>query len=111
MTTNKAYSQTLRQIAQLDDSLALVIQAVAHSKAKHNFYSAMAKDPANFIKRWLSSQQRDLEVIVGEASRGGGEDGSGPEFHRGGDAGVWNTPVVREAVRYMLARPDATAQR
>ena len=111
LTKNPAYNQSLHQIAQLDESLALVIQAIAHSKAKHTFYSAMAKDPVNFVKRWMSSQQRDLETIMGEATRGGGEDASGPEFQRGGDDGVWNSTVVKEAVRYMLARPEATAQR
>lgn len=111
LTSNPAYSQTLRQIAQYDDSLALIIQAIAHSKAKHNFYTAMSKDPSNFVKRWISSQKRDLEMILGEATRGGGEDASGPEFQRGGDAGVWDSPAVRDTVRYMLARPEATAAR
>ena len=106
MSQNPDYHTSLKQIAQLDDSLAVIIQAIAHSKAKHIFYKSMSKDPVNFIKRWLSSQKRDLEVILGEATRGGGEDGSGREFERGGDQGMWDTPVVKEAVRYMLAKPE-----
>jgi SWI/SNF-related matrix-associated actin-dependent regulator of chromatin subfamily D len=105
---NPNYHNSLRQIAQLDDSLAVLIQAIQHSKAKHTFYKAMQKDPANFVKRWMSSQRRDLEVILGEASRGGGEDGSGPEFAKGGKDGVWDTEVVKEAVRYMLAKPQVS---
>ena len=106
-TADPRYSTSIRQIGLLDDQLTLVIQAIMHSKARHSFYSSMAEDPVTFIRRWLKSQRRDLETILGEANRGGGEDASGPEFRRGGSEGVWNAPVVREAVRYMLAKPDA----
>jgi SWI/SNF-related matrix-associated actin-dependent regulator of chromatin subfamily D len=110
MTHNPEYPATLRQISQLDDQLAIIIQALAHSKAKHSFYKSMQGDPVNFVKRWMSSQKRDLEVILGEATRGGGEDGSAPEFQRGGSEGVWGTQVVKEAVRYKLAK-DVTPRR
>jgi len=93
MTQNPEYAIGLRQIAQLDDALAVIVQAIQHSKAKHTFYRSMAKDPVNFIRRWMSSQKRDLEVIMGEATRGGGEDGSGIEFQRGGSKGMWDSPV------------------
>lgn len=111
LTSNPQYAASIRQINALDDQLSLVTQALTHSKAKHAFYTALSKDPATFIRRWLNSQRRDLETILGEATRGGGEDGSGPEFRRGGTSSVWETPVAREAVRYMLAKPDAAAAR
>ena len=104
MTENPEYMATLRQISQLDDQLAVIIQALGHSKAKHSFYKSLQTDPVNFIKRWMSSQKRDLEVILGEATRGGGEDGSGPEFQKGGSEGVWGSQIVKEAVRYRLAK-------
>jgi SWI/SNF-related matrix-associated actin-dependent regulator of chromatin subfamily D len=109
LTSNPQYPASLRQIGVLDDQLALIIQALMHSKARHSFYTALSEDPATFVRRWLRSQRRDLETILGEAVRGGGEDGSGPEFRRGGTNSAWNAPVAREAVRYMLARPDASA--
>lgn len=109
LTSNPQYAASIRQISLLDDQLALIIQALMHSKARHSFYTALSKDPANFIRRWLNSQRRDLETILGEATRGGGEDGNAPEFRRGGDNSVWNAPVAREAVRYMLAKPEAAA--
>jgi SWI/SNF-related matrix-associated actin-dependent regulator of chromatin subfamily D len=108
LTSNPQYATSIRQISLLDDQLSLIIQALMHSKARHSFYTALSKDPATFIRRWLNSQRRDLEMILGEAARGGGEDGSGPEFRRGGTNSVWSAPVAREAVRYMLAKPDAT---
>jgi SWI/SNF-related matrix-associated actin-dependent regulator of chromatin subfamily D len=110
MTHNPEYPAALRQISQLDDQLAAIIQALAHSKAKHSFYKSMQSDPVNFVKRWMSSQKRDLEVILGEATRGGGEDGNAPEFQRGGSGGIWGTQAVKEAVRYKLAK-DVTPRR
>lgn len=108
LTQNPQYAAGMRQIAVLDDQLALIIQALTHSRAKHAFYTALSKDPVNFIRRWMNSQRRDLETILGEATRGGGEDGCGPEFRRGGSNSIWDTPAAREAVRYMLAKPDAS---
>jgi len=106
MTQNSEYHASLRKIAELDDQLAVIIQAIHHSKARHTFFKNMAKDPAGFVTKWLASQRRDLEVLLGEATRGGGEDGSGPEFARGGKDGVWDSDATREAVRYMLAKPQ-----
>ncbi|OJJ47580.1 hypothetical protein ASPZODRAFT_151065 [Penicilliopsis zonata CBS 506.65] len=111
LTQDPQYATSLRQITALDDQLALIVQALTHSRARHSFYTALSKDPVTFLRRWLNSQRRDLETILGEATRGGGEDGSGPEFRRGGSEGVWDTPVAREAVRYMLAKPEAAAAR
>jgi len=111
LTQNSQYTAGMHRIASLDDQVALIVQALTHSRAKHSFYTALSKDPANFVKRWINSQRRDMETILGEATRGGGEDGSGPEFRRGGAGGAWDTPVAREAVRYMLAKPEAMGLR
>ncbi|PGH10905.1 hypothetical protein AJ80_07348 [Polytolypa hystricis UAMH7299] len=112
LTTSPAYPTMLRQCASLDDQLALIVQATNHSKARHAFFNQLALDPARFVRRWNASQRRDLEVIMGEATRGGGggigaagEDYGRPEFRRGGDQGAWDSVVAREAVRYMLAKP------
>ena len=109
LTQNPAYTAGLRQISSFDDQIALIVQALTHSRARHSFYTALSKDPANFVRRWINSQRRDLETIVGEATRGGGEDGSGPEFRYGGVDGPWDSDVAKEAVRYMLAKPEAQA--
>ncbi|KAL4933665.1 uncharacterized protein BDV17DRAFT_278839 [Aspergillus undulatus] len=111
LTQNPQYTAGMRQITQLDDQVALIIQALTHSRAKHSFFTALSKDPATFVRRWINSQRRDLETILGEAGRGGGEDGSGAEFRRGGEESVWDTVVAHEAVRYMLAKPEAVMGR
>ncbi|KAJ5760197.1 hypothetical protein N7520_007353 [Penicillium odoratum] len=106
---NPQYTSVMRQISTLDDQVALIVQALTNSRARHAFFTALSKDPANFVKRWVNSQRRDLESILGDINSGG--DASGPEFRRGGENSVWNSAVANEAVRYMLAKPDAAGAR
>ncbi|KAK4122528.1 hypothetical protein N657DRAFT_575173 [Parathielavia appendiculata] len=101
---NPSYAAMLKEVALLDDQLATIVQAVAHSKAKHTFLASMADDPVGFVRAWLSSQKRDLEIIMGEATRGGGEDAAGDEWRRGGRDSIWATPNARESVNVLLAK-------
>ena len=102
-TQNPATAANLRQIALLDDQLAVIIQAIQHHKAKHTFFKNFAKDPVAFVQKWYASQQHDLSVLLGEAEKG---DVAGLEFAKGGKEGVWGSDVVSEAVRYRLAKAD-----
>ena len=43
-----------------------------------------------------------MEVISGEATRGGGEDASGDEWRRGGKDGIWGSENVRESVNLIV---------
>ncbi|KAL2411322.1 SWI/SNF and RSC complexes subunit ssr3 [Exophiala dermatitidis] len=108
MTQNPNHQAQLRQIADLDDQIAVLVQAIHHHKARHDFFSAMAKDPVAFSKKWLASQKKDLSVILAEAEKG---DFSGLEFDQSGEDGVWNSDLVKEAVRYRLAKQDAGSGR
>ena len=104
VSQNPQHAATLKEIATLDEQLATIVQAVAHSKAKHAFLESMERDPVGFVKGWLSSQKRDLEVVMGEAPRGGGEDATGDEWRRGGRDSVWATGNARESVNVLLAK-------
>ncbi|ETN44172.1 uncharacterized protein HMPREF1541_10722 [Cyphellophora europaea CBS 101466] len=104
ITSSSQTAQNLRQINTIDEQLAVVIQAIQHHKAKHTFYKNFNRDPVGFLKKWHSSQQRDLSVILGEMERG---DVAGLEFAKGGSDGVWGSDIVGEAVRYKLARGEA----
>ncbi|KAL2352703.1 SWI-SNF complex subunit [Cryomyces antarcticus] len=100
-----SYLSTLTAISSLDDALALTIQKINQTNAKRKFFESLAREPAGFVKRWISSQKRDLEVIAGEAGRAGGEDGSiGEEFRRGGRESVWGGEIARESVGLWLAK-------
>jgi SWI/SNF-related matrix-associated actin-dependent regulator of chromatin subfamily D len=101
---NPAYGNNLREIASLNDHLALLVQTITNSKSKHTFFDALSKNPTEFIAKWLSSQKRDLEVISGEATRGGGEDASGDEWRRGGKESIWGSENVRESVNLLVGQ-------
>lgn len=107
--TSKSHLADLHSIVRTDDDLALLVQKLNQTNAKRKFYENLAKDPASFVKRWVSSQQRDLEVILAEATRGGGsgglgEEGASEEWRKGGEGGLWGSQVARESVGLWLAR-------
>jgi SWI/SNF-related matrix-associated actin-dependent regulator of chromatin subfamily D len=102
--SNPTYAHNLREIAALNDHLALLVQKVTNSKSKHTFFDSLSKNPTEFIAKWLSSQKRDLEVIAGEATRGGGEDASGDEWRRGGKNSIWGSENVRESVNLIVGQ-------
>lgn len=108
--SNPAYASMLKDVSTQDDQLATLVQAIHVSKAKHAFLTALSEDPANFVKNWLSSQKRDLEVVMGEAIRGG-EDASGDEWRKGGADSVWSTINAKESVSMMLAKQPQHVQR
>ncbi|KAI9746163.1 MAG: SWI/SNF complex component snf12 [Claussenomyces sp. TS43310] len=104
--TNPSYPTILREVGSLNDQLAILVQALGQSKAKHTFFTSLSRDPGVFVRKWISSQRRDLEVMMGEVTRGGGEDASGEEFRRGGKDSIWCSGHVRESVNLLLsARP------
>ncbi|KAG9257657.1 SWI/SNF complex protein [Emericellopsis atlantica] len=102
--TNPQYVTMLKEVNGLDDQLARLVQAVSVSKAKHTFFTALSEDPANFIINWMSSQKRDLDIVMGETSRGGGDRIHSDEWRRGGSNSVWTTQNARESVNVLLSK-------
>jgi len=80
---------------------------IGNSKSKHTFFDAFSKNPTEFIGKWLSSQKRDLDIIAGEAIRGG-EDANGDEWRRGGENGIWGSDTVRESVNLIVGTKPRT---
>jgi hypothetical protein len=104
LLNNPQYATMLKEVTSLDEQLARIVQATAVSKAKHSFFTSLSQDPANFVRNWLSSQKRDLDVIMGESLRGGADNISGDEWRRGGSSGVWGTQNARESVNVLLSK-------
>ena len=107
-------AETLQALVQLDDQIALTIQAMSNSKAKHAFLDSLSRDPANFVKRWISSQRRDLAIILGEAGRGNAEAGNISEAWRSDE--TWKETVhggkkIREGVGMWLNAKDRDDER
>ena len=104
LLSNPQYAAMLRDVTSLDDQLARIVQAISLSKAKHTFLTSLQEDPANFVRNWLSSQKRDLDVIMGESTRGGNDNIGGDEWRRGGRNSVWATQNARESVNVLLSK-------
>lgn len=104
LINNPQYATMLKEVTGLDEQLARLVQAIAVSKAKQSFFTSLSQDPATFVRNWLSSQKRDLEIIMGEASRGGGDNATGDEWRQGGKASVWATENARESVNVLLSK-------
>ena len=104
LINNPSYATMLKEVTGLDDQLARLVQAISVSKAKHDFFTSLSDDPTKFVRNWLSSQKRDLDVILGEATRGGGEAATGDEWRRGGKDGVWGTQNAKESVNVLLSK-------
>ncbi|KAK0257192.1 hypothetical protein B0A54_13484 [Friedmanniomyces endolithicus] len=107
--TSKTHLATLRSIVQTDDDLAVLVQKIQSTNGKRKFYDSLSRDPANFVRRWVGSQGRDLGVIAAEGGgRGGGGSGDdaglGEEWRRGGEDGIWGGVGAREGVGMWLAR-------
>ncbi|KAK0626933.1 hypothetical protein B0T14DRAFT_424681 [Immersiella caudata] len=98
------YASMLKKVADIDKDLGVLVQAIATHKAKHTFLTSMCDDPVHFVRSWLSSQKRDLEVITGEATRGGGETATGDEWRKGGRDSIWNTANARESINVLLSK-------
>ena len=101
---NQTHTAELQTLVRTDDDLALLVQKIHNTNAKRKFYDNLGKDPASFVKRWFSSQMRDQEVILAENMRGGGDDGPGELYSRGGKEGLWASQQAQESVGLWLAR-------
>ncbi len=99
--------QSLKQLSAYDEHLALLVQALGASQRKYQFLDGYKRDPVTFVKRWMASQKRDLEVVLGESGRFEGDVpgmGLGGEWRRGGQGGVWGSKLVREGVGLMVQK-------
>lgn len=111
LLTDSSQQVDLKAMTAIDDDIALLVQKMNNVNAKRHFYEDLALDPTQFIKRWMSSQQRDLEVVLAEGGRGVGdtrEDGMPMDvFRTGGTQGIWGGDLARESVGLWLARNKA----
>lgn len=60
-------TQTQKEIMGLDDKIVQCVQSINNSKIKRDFLVQFSKEPVEFINKWIASQARDLEVILGES--------------------------------------------
>ncbi|KAF8588121.1 SWI/SNF complex 60 kDa subunit [Ramaria rubella] len=65
MTAVHAPGESAKQLAALDEEIAIAAQSIRSSKTKLDFLNAFAADPRAFVQTWLASQSRDLDVVLG----------------------------------------------
>ncbi|KIJ41033.1 hypothetical protein M422DRAFT_209501 [Sphaerobolus stellatus SS14] len=58
-------TEIVKQVATIDEELAIAAQSIRNSKLKLDFLKSLSSDPASFVQTWLSSQSRDLDIILG----------------------------------------------
>lgn len=91
-------AQLLKDITLSEDRITRVIQSIRNARSKRDFLLEFAQDPATFIQRWVASQTRDLETILGE-------DHINVEARRRSD--FYQKDWVREAVLHYLNKKVA----
>lgn len=96
---SKAHIDSLKTLVKMDEDLALLVAKINETNAKRKFYDNLSNDPYIYVNRWVSSQQRDLEIFLTEAYHGS-EDG---EYKRYANS-VWDSTVAKESVGLWLAR-------
>ncbi|KAG9095886.1 SWI/SNF complex component snf12 [Ceratobasidium sp. 370] len=89
------------EIQALEDKISQIIAQITSLSLKREFCKSCAADPQRFIHRWIESQARDLDTILGQ----GGMAGSGnakPQVGLGDEdlrrSEFFRLPWVREAI-------------
>lgn len=88
-----AATQPQKDIMGLDDKIVQCVQSINNSKIKRDFLTQFSRNPIEFINKWISSQARDLEAILGE-TKVNLEDVRQTDFYK--------QPWVKEAVFHYL---------
>jgi len=102
MASVVASTATQKQIMDLDEKIVQHVASVNNSKIKRDFLLQFATSPVDFINKWVASQARDLEIILGE-SRVNLEEMRRTDFYR--------QDWVKEAVfHYMTAKTQQRMQ-
>ncbi|KAK9450949.1 uncharacterized protein V1518DRAFT_391142 [Limtongia smithiae] len=60
------WNSNQEELQLLDDVIGQRIQELTTAKLRRDFFTQMAHEPADFINRWIGSQARDLEIVLGD---------------------------------------------
>jgi len=58
----------MKELALYNEKISALLLSLTNLKTKRDFFLSYSLDPCGFIKKWISSQNRDLEVILGDCS-------------------------------------------
>lgn len=104
---NSLEGPPMRDIIAAEDEVATLAYMIRTSREKRDFLQAFSKDPANFINRWLASQARDLDLILGRQVGVSGENGGNIREEDLRRTDLFKMPWVEEAVTIHEGRRQA----
>lgn len=84
-----------KDVSAYDNEITSLIQKIKGAYSRYDFYSQLAEDPVPFLDKWLASQNRDINLLVGD-SNVSMEDQRNSEFYR--------QDWINESVFHYLAR-------
>ncbi|KAI8822160.1 SWI/SNF-related matrix-associated actin-dependent regulator of chromatin subfamily D member 1 [Fimicolochytrium jonesii] len=87
-----------KDIGALDEKITSLIQSINHCKLKRDFMLAFADNPVDFLDRWVASQSRDLETVLGDSHF------NMEEIRR---SDFYDKEIVHQAVFHHLRQKDA----
>ncbi|CAE6479717.1 unnamed protein product [Rhizoctonia solani] len=89
------------EIQNLDEKTTQIISQITALSLKREFCKSYAANPQQFIHRWIASQSRDLDVILGQGGMAGAGN-SKPGVNLGDEdlrrSEFFRLPWVREAI-------------
>jgi SWI/SNF-related matrix-associated actin-dependent regulator of chromatin subfamily D len=76
--------------------IKLSLQNLRSLRIRRDFFTSLAEQPSQFIQKFVESQSRDLEVVLGNerAAEGGGAGGNA-SFGSGGDGGIRESDLMK----------------
>ncbi|XP_075474139.1 SWI/SNF complex component SNF12 homolog isoform X1 [Primulina tabacum] len=94
-----ANTEKTKEIDACDEAICAAIRKIHEHRRRRAFFLGFSQSPIEFINTLIDSQNRDLKLVIGEASRNA-------EKERGSD--FYSQPWVEDAViRYLNRKPPA----
>ena len=63
-------SESTQKISALDEEISQTAIAIRNVVMKRDFLNEFSKDSATFIKNWINSQSRDMDLLLGTEHAG-----------------------------------------
>ncbi|KAK4426058.1 SWI/SNF complex component SNF12 [Sesamum alatum] len=96
-----ANTEKSKEIEACDEAICTAIRKIHEHRRRRAFFLGFSQSPVEFINALIDSQNKDLKVVAGEASRNA-------EKERHSD--FYNQPWVEDAViRYLNRKPSTDA--
>lgn len=94
----KSFQSPNPEIFVQDQKIAALILDIEQSLAKKEFLESYCKDPSEFLKQWMASQNEDMEIMMGDVKKVSGEHARRAGYYMG------DKDWLKESVFHYLAQ-------